>query len=153
MRKRCISGAGGVLIGRAVTERPDLFAAAVMNVGLLDCVRAETTTNGVPNIAEFGTVATKEGFEGLLAMSAYHHVKDGAKYPAVLLVHGINDPRVEPWMSAKTAARLQAASASGKPVLLRVDYGSGHGVGSTKTQREEELADIFAFLSWQIGKK
>jgi prolyl oligopeptidase len=145
------TSAGGVLIGRAVTERPDLFAAAVMNVGLLDCVRAETTTNGVPNIAEFGTVAMKEGFDGLLAMSAYHHVKDGAEYPAVLLVHGINDPRVEPWMSAKMAARLQAASASGKPVLFRVDYAAGHGIGSTRKQRQEQTADEWAFLLAQMG--
>jgi prolyl oligopeptidase len=123
-----------------------------MNVGLLDCVRAETTTNGVPNIAEFGTVATKEGFEGLLAMSAYHHVKGGAKYPAVLLVHGINDPRVEPWMSAKMAARLQAASTSGKPILFRVDYAAGHGIGSTRTQRQEQTADEWAFLLAQMGE-
>jgi len=147
------TSAGGVLIGRAVTERPDLFAAAVMNVGLFDCVRAETTTNGVPNIAEFGMVATKEGFEGLLAMSAYHHVKDGAKYPAVLLVHGINDPRVEPWMSAKMTARFQAASTSGKPVLFRVDYAAGHGIGSTRKQRQEQTADEWAFLLAQMGLK
>jgi prolyl oligopeptidase len=143
--------AGGILIGRAITDRPDLFAAALINVGCTDAVRFETTANGVPNIQEFGSVATREGFDGLLAMSAYAHVTDGTKYPAVLLTHGINDPRVEPWQSAKMAARLQAATASGKPVLLRVDYDAGHGIGSTKTQRQELRADEWAFLLWQMG--
>jgi prolyl oligopeptidase len=144
--------AGGILIGRAVTERPDLFAAALFQVGCLDMLRFETTTNGVPNIPEFGTVTTPDGFKGLLAMSAYHHVVDGTRYPAVLLTHGINDPRVEPWMSAKMTARLQAATASGKPILFRVDYEAGHGIGSTKSQRQEQLADEWAFLLRQMGE-
>ena len=93
------TSAGGILIGRAITERPDLFAAAIVNVGCTDMVRAETTTNGVPNIKEFGTVTTQEGFDALLAMSPYHHVTPGDKYPAVLLIHGVNDPRVDPWMT------------------------------------------------------
>jgi prolyl oligopeptidase len=145
--------AGGILIGRAITERPDLFAAAIIDVGCLDTLRMETTTNGVPNIQEFGSVVTKEGFDALLAMSAYAHVKDGVKYPAVLLAHGMNDPRVEPWESAKMTARLQAATASGKPVLFRVDYQAGHGIGSTKKQHQEKTADIYAFLLWQLGDK
>jgi prolyl oligopeptidase len=144
--------AGGILIGRAVTERPDLFAAAILQVGCLDMLRMETTTNGVPNIPEFGTVTSKEGFDGLLAMSAYAHVVDGTKYPAVLLLHGINDPRVEPWMSAKMTARLQAATASGKPILFRVDYDAGHGIGSTREQHQQQLADQWAFLLWQMGE-
>ena len=143
--------AGGILIGRAVTERPDLFAAAVIDVGCLDMLRMETTTNGVPNIQEFGSTQSKEGFDALMAMSAYHHVKDGTEYPAVLLTHGVNDPRVEPWMSAKMTARLQAATASDKPVLFRVDYQAGHGIGSTKKQDQEEQADAMAFLLWQMG--
>jgi len=144
--------AGGILIGRAITERPELFAAAVINVGVSDALRMETTTNGVPNIKEFGTVTTREGFEGLYAMSSYAHVKDGVRYPAVLLTHGINDPRVEPWMSAKMTGRLQAATASDRPVLFRVDYEAGHGVGSTKRQGEELRADEWAFLLWQMGE-
>ncbi|MBA4185588.1 MAG: S9 family peptidase [Acidobacteria bacterium] len=142
--------AGGILIGRAITERPELFGAAVIQVGATDMLRMETTTNGVPNIQEFGTVKTEEGFRALYEMSALHHVKDGVKYPAVLLTHGINDPRVEPWMSAKMAARLQAATASGKPVLLRIDYDAGHGIGSTKSQFYEEVADTYAFLFQQL---
>ena len=143
--------AGGILVGRAMTERPDLFATVAPQVGSLDLVRAETTSNGVPNIPEFGTRATEAGFRGLLAMSSYHQVKDGTKYPAVLLTHGVNDPRVNVWNSTKMAARLQAASSSGKPVLLRLDYDSGHGVGSTKSQVFDERADLFAFMLWQMG--
>ena len=83
---------------------------------------------------------------------SYHHVKKGVKYPAVLLTHGYNDPRVAVWQSAKMAARLQAATASGKPVLLRIDYDAGHGgYGSTQNQRNEVQADIFAFLLEQLG--
>jgi prolyl oligopeptidase len=145
--------AGGILIGNSIVERPDLFAAAIDQVGDNNALRFEITPNGVPNIPEFGSVTTEEGFKALLAMDAYHKVKDGAKYPAVLLTTGINDPRVEPWMSAKMAARLQAATASGKPILLRIDYDAGHGFGSTKRQRNEQNADIYAFLFQQLGSK
>lgn len=143
--------AGGITIGRSITERPDLFAAVIDAVPLSDVVRFEFTENGPPNIPEFGTVKTEEGFKGLYAMSAYHHVVDGTKYPAVMVTTGFNDPRVISWEPGKMAARLQAATASGKPILLRVDYEAGHGFGSTKTQRQEELADEFTFLLWQFG--
>jgi prolyl oligopeptidase len=86
-----------------------------------------------------------------LASSLFRGQVNGTKYPAVILETGINDPRVEPWQSAKMAARLQAATASGKPVLLRVDYAAGHGIGSTKKQSEEQRADGWAFLLWQFG--
>jgi prolyl oligopeptidase len=143
--------AGGILVGRAMTERPDLFGAVIAAVGDMDMVRTELTPNGVPNIPEFGTHANEAGFRALLAMSSYHQVKDGVKYPAVLLTHGVNDPRVEVWHSSKMAARLLAASTSGKPVLLRLDYDAGHGVGSTKAQQQAERADMYAFLLWQLG--
>ena len=143
--------AGGILVGRAMTERPDLFAAVVPAVGSLDTIRAETTANGVPNIPEFGSVKSEAGFRGLLAMSTYANIKPGTAYPAVMLTHGTNDPRVEVWNSTKAAARLQAATTSGKPVLLRLDYESGHGVGSTKSQTLDERADVFAFMLWQMG--
>jgi len=143
--------AGGILIGRTITERPDLFTAAIISVGCLDAVRMETTTNGVPNIQEFGSFTNADGFKGLYEMSSYHHVVDGVAYPAVLLTHGINDPRVEPWMSAKMTARLQKATSSDKPVLFRVEYGAGHGIGSTQNQRLAQAADKWAFLLWQFG--
>jgi len=146
------TSAGGILIGRAITERPDLFRAALIRVGDSDAIRAETTTNGVPNIAEFGTVTNEAEFHALLEMDSYRHVQDGVEYPAVLLTHGMNDPRVEPWQSGKMAARLQAATASDKPVLLRVDYEAGHGMGSRRDQKLEQNADEWAFLFSQLGK-
>jgi prolyl oligopeptidase len=118
-----------------------------------DALRFESTANGVPNIPEFGSVQTEEGFKALLAMSPYHAVKDGVKYPAVLISTGVNDPRVDAWEAAKLAARMQAASTSGKPILLRLDYSAGHGFGSTKKSQYEERADIFAFLFWQAEVK
>ena len=143
--------AGGILVGRAMTERPDLFAVAVPEVGVLNTIRAETSANGVPNIPEFGTVKDEKKFAALQEMDALDHVKDGTPYPATLLVHGINDPRVPVWESFKMAARLQAATTSGKPVLLRLDYAGGHGIGSTKSQRQEQYADIWSFMLWQFG--
>lgn len=143
--------AGGITIGRSITDRPDLFAVAIDAVPESDTLRAEFTPNGPPNIPEFGTVKEADGFKALYEMSAYAHIKDGTKYPAVLVTTGWNDPRVISWEPGKMAARLQAATASGKPVLLRVDYDAGHGIGSTKTQREQELADEMSFSLWQFG--
>jgi prolyl oligopeptidase len=143
--------AGGITIGRSITERPDLFAVAIDAVPMSDVVRAEFTPNGPPNIPEFGTVKEADGFKALYEMSGYHHVMDGTKYPAVIVTTGFNDPRVVSWEPGKMAARLQAATSSGKPVLLRVDYDAGHGIGSTKTQREEALADEMSFALWQFG--
>jgi len=145
------ASAGGILIGRAITERPDLFGAAIIDVGLLDTVRFETSANGETNIPELGTVKTEEGFKNLYTMSSYHHVKDGTPYPAVLLTTGSNDPRVDPWLPGKMTARLQAATSSGKPVLLRVDYGGGHGGGSGEDQQQSATADRLSFLLWQFG--
>ena len=84
-------------------------------------------------------------------MSAYHHVKEGTKYPAILLQHGVNDTRVNVGQSNKMAARLMASSSSGKPVLLDLDYDSGHGQGMTKLQRQKTTAKAYAFVLWQTG--
>ncbi len=143
--------AGGILVGRAITERPDLFAAAVPAVGVMDAVRMETSANGVANVPEFGTVKNEDEFKALLAMSSVHQVRDGTRYPAVLAVHGVNDIRVDVWHSAKFASRMATASSSGKPVLLRLEYDSGHGQGSTRLQAQERAADIWSFLLWQFG--
>jgi prolyl oligopeptidase len=144
--------AGGILIGRAFTTRPDLFAAAIDKVGLSDTLRFELTQNGATNIPESGSVTTEAGFKDLYAMSAYHHVKDGTAYPALLFETGMNDARVDPWQMTKMTARLQAASSSGKPVLLRVDYAAGHGaMGATREQADEQFADEWSFLLWQFG--
>ena len=144
---------GGIYVGRSITERPDLFGAAIDEVPVSDAIRSSFETNGELDKTEMGTIETEAGFRALFAMSPYHHITDGTKYPAVLVVTGINDPRVDAWQAAKMAARLQAATTSGKPVLLRVDFDAGHGYGSTKKQRNEELADILAFLLWQLGVK
>ena len=143
--------AGGILVGGALTWRPDLFAAIIDLVGMTDTLRFELTPNGPPNVPEIGSVTTEEGFHGLYAMSAYAHVRDGTAYPAVLLHTGANDPRVAPWIIAKMAARLQAASSSGKPILLDVDSDAGHGIGSQRDQARRLWADQFAFALWQFG--
>ncbi len=144
--------AGGVLIGRAITERPDLFGAAIDKVGMSDTLRSETSQNGETNIPEFGSTKTAEGFKALYAMSAYEHVEEKERYPAMLLETGMNDPRVSPWEMGKLTARLQAATGSGKPVLLRVDFAGGHGgMGGTEKQHHENLADEWSFLLWQLG--
>ena len=149
------TSAGGIFVGRAVTEAPELFAAAIFDVGSLDTIRAEESANGATNISEFGTVKDPADFKALLAMSTYQHISDGTAYPGVLLVHGMNDPRVEVWNSGKVTARLQAAQA-GLPkagvTLLRLDLQAGHGVGSTLNQRQAMTADIQSFLLWQMGK-
>lgn len=145
------TSAGGVTIGGAMTRRPDLFGAALIRVGDTNSLRSETMESGPANIPEFGTVKTEEGFKALWAMDAYQHVKDHTPYPGVLLTTGANDPRVAPWQAAKMTARLQAATSSGKPILLRVDYDAGHGLGSTKSQLDEQRADEYAFLFWQLG--
>jgi len=143
--------AGGILIGRAMTERPDLFAVAIPQVGDMNMLRAENQPSGPANVPEFGTSSIEDDFKALYEMDSYHHVVDGTAYPAVMLTHGMNDPRVAPWQSAKMAARLQAATTSGKPVLLRLEYESGHGIGSTKTQQIRERADWFVFAMWQFA--
>jgi prolyl oligopeptidase len=139
-----------------MTERPDLFTAVISNVGVSNALRAEFSQNGPPNIDEFGTVTERGGFLGLKQMDAYHAVRDGVHYPAMLLTTGMTDPRVEPWQVAKMAARMQEAvtklqRADRNPVLLRVDFDAGHGVGSTRQQADAERADEYSFALWRSG--
>jgi prolyl oligopeptidase len=145
------TSAGGIMVGRFLTERPDLLAVAIVRVGDSNATRAEFMESGPANIPEFGTVKDPEGFKGLMEMDAFQHVKDGTAYPAVLLTTGVTDPRVANWEAGKFAARLQAASRSGKPVILRVEMDAGHGLGSTRKQRDDESADTYAFILWQTG--
>jgi prolyl oligopeptidase len=143
--------AGGIAVGGAVARRPELFGAAVIRVGMTNALRFEQIPIGPANTSEFGTTKTEEGFKMLWAIDAYHQIKPGTPYPAVLLTTGVTDPRVSPWQAAKTAARLQVSTSSGKPVLLRVDYRAGHGTGSAKSRAEAERADKYGFLLWQLG--
>jgi prolyl oligopeptidase len=146
------TSAGGIPSSNAAVMRPDLWAAMVVRVGVTNIMRFELTPNGPPNVAEFGSTSTPEGFAGLQIMDSYHKVKEGVAYPAMMLTTGLNDPRVETWMATKMAARLQAATSSTRPILLRVEVQGGHGAGSTRQQVNEEWADIFAFLLDQFDK-
>ncbi len=146
------TSAGGITIGRAITSRPDLFAAALDVVGVSNALRSEFTPNGPPNVPEFGTVKDAAGFRALREMDAYHHVVNGTPYPAVMLVTGYNDPRVSSWELAKMTIALQRATTSGRPILLRVDYDAGHGfLAGSRTQNEQLLTDEYSFLLWQCG--
>ena len=138
--------AGGITVGRAMTERPDLFAAVIDGVGWSNPLRYVAEQNGYGEEPEWGAIATEAGYRALKAIDSYQAVKNGTRYPAVLLTTGVTDPRVAPFHVAKMAARLQAASTSGKPILLRVDFDAGHGIGSTRAQQDREAADTYAFL-------
>jgi prolyl oligopeptidase len=143
--------AGGITVGMATTARPDLFRVVFNGVGDNNALRCEVGTDGPANSLEYGSTKTEAGFRALNAVDATQHVVPGTAYPAVLLTSGFNDPRVAPWQPGKMAARLQAATKSGRPVLFLVDFDAGHGMGSSKSQRDRELADQLSFLYWQIG--
>jgi prolyl oligopeptidase len=152
-QKIAINGgsAGGILIGRAMTERPDLFAAAIPQVGCMNAVRMENSPNGPVNAPEFGTVQKEDECKALIEMDAYLHLKEGVSYPATLVTAGFNDPRVIAWQPAKFAARLLAGNKSDKPVLFFTDYDAGHGMGNSKQKAFETLADVLSFGLWQTG--
>ena len=142
--------AGGITVGRAMTERPDLFAAVVGGVGWFNPLRYVAEQNGYGEEPEWGAIAEEKGYKALKAIDSYQAVRDGTRYPAVLLTTGLTDPRVAPFHIAKMAARLQHATTSTQPILLRVDLDAGHGIGSTRAQQDREAADTYAFLLWQI---
>ncbi|AOK30390.1 MULTISPECIES: prolyl oligopeptidase family serine peptidase [Burkholderia] len=146
------ASAGGIVMGGAMSIDPGLFRVVLDDVGLSDALRFETEPNGPPNVPEMGSSSDEAGFHGLYAMSAYAHIHDGTPYPAVMFTTGANDPRVSPWHMLKMAARVQAATASARPVLLRIDYDAGHGIGSSVSQRANLLADEWAFALWQMGQ-
>ncbi|HEY2735069.1 MAG TPA: prolyl oligopeptidase family serine peptidase, partial [Polyangiales bacterium] len=137
---------GGVLVGRAITERPELFAAANIGVGIVNPLRILFAENGANQVSELGDPETQAGFDSILEMDPYQHVVPNRSYPAVLFTVGLNDKRVAPWMTAKMAAKLQADSDSRKPIWIRIDDDAGHGVGSTRDQLYAERADVYAFL-------
>lgn len=145
------ASAGGIVMGGALTINPGLFSVVLDDVGVSDTLRFETEPNGPPNVPEMGSTSTPDGFHGLYAMSAYAHIHNGTPYPAVMFTTGANDPRVSPWHMLKMAARVQAATSSGRPVLLRIDYDAGHGMGSSLSQYAGRLADEWSFAFWQMG--
>jgi prolyl oligopeptidase len=142
---------GGLLMGAAFTQRPDLFHAVVSFVGIYDMLRVELDPNGAFNTTEFGTVKDPAQFKALYAYSPYHHVKDGTAYPAILFLTGENDHRVNPMQSRKMTARLQAATSSDRPILLRTTASAGHGIGTALDEEIEQGADFYSFLFDQLG--
>jgi prolyl oligopeptidase len=146
------TSAGGILISRSITERPDLFAAAVCNVGCANAMRMEFSPNGPVNTPEFGTVKDPVECAALYEMDGVAHVQKGVKYPAVMGVGGWNDPRVCAWEPGKFIAALQADSTSGKPVLMKVNYDDGHFT-EEKSVTFKNFASQDAFLLWQTGDK
>jgi prolyl oligopeptidase len=151
--KLCIIGGsnGGLLMGAAFTQHPELFRAVVSQVGIYDMLRVELDPNGAFNVTEFGTVTNPRHFEALYDYSPYHRVVNGTAYPAVLLTTGENDGRVNPIQSLKMTARLQEANRSNRPVMLSYKIGTGHGIGTSLEESIAEIADIYAFLFSQIG--
>jgi prolyl oligopeptidase len=144
------TSAGGILISRAITDRPDLFAAAICNVCCANAMRMEFSPNGPINIPEFGTVKDPKEAAALFEMDGVQHVKPGVKYPAVMDVGGWNDPRVAPWEPGKFVAALQAATTSDKPVLMKVNYDDGHFT-EEKLVTFKNFASQYAFALWQTG--
>jgi prolyl oligopeptidase len=155
--KLAVEGAsnGGLLMGAFFTQHPELACTVVSHVGIYDSLRTELEPNGAFNITEFGTVQDPDQFKALYAYSPYHHVREGVRYPSVLLLTGDNDGRVNPYNSRKMAARLQASNRFPNPslVLLRTSASSGHGIGSSLDERIAEQADVYAFLFDQLEMK
>lgn len=143
------ASAGGITVGRAMTERPDLFKVVIAEVGVMNPLRDEVTPNGQPK--EFGTVKDPKEFKNLLEMDAYHHIRKGIKYPATFITGGINDQRVIVWEPVKFAGKLMADNISDNPILLKIDFEGGHGGNTSVAQRYSNLGDMFAFALWQLG--
>ncbi|HEY7996888.1 MAG TPA: prolyl oligopeptidase family serine peptidase, partial [Steroidobacteraceae bacterium] len=135
----------------ALTERPELFAAVVDGVGWSNPLRYVAEQNGYGEEPEWGAIREESGYRALKSIDSYQALKAGTAYPAVLLTTGVTDPRVGPFHVAKMTARLQACTSSGKPILLRVEFDAGHGIGSTRAQQDREAADTYAFLLWRTG--
>jgi prolyl oligopeptidase len=144
---------GGLLMGAFLTQNPGLARAVVAHVGIYDMLRVELDPNGAFNVTEFGTVKDPAQYRALRAYSPFHHVTDGTKYPAVFFLAGEKDGRVNPANSRKMTARLQAATASAHPILVRLSGASGHGMGTALSEKIAQQADVFAFLFEQLGMK
>jgi prolyl oligopeptidase len=145
------SSAGGITIGRAVTDRPDLYAVCIASVPSMNVLRYEAEPNGGNNIKEYGSHKDSLKFRALLEMDSYHHIRDGEQYPATLITTGINDFRVAAWNPAKFAAKMQAANSSENPILLSVDFDAGHLSNNGKLKGYTNFANYIAFALWQTG--
>lgn len=143
--------AGAILVGRAMTERPDLFKVMLCYDGMLNPLRINHAPNGPNNMKELGNPDIEDEFSMLCDIDSYHHIKKGVKYPACLISVGMNDARVAPWMSGKFVAKLKSATASKNPILFAVSYNAGHGIDNSNLQLYNDYADEFAFAFWQMG--
>ncbi len=141
---------GGLLVGAVMNQRPDLFAAAVPQVGVMDMLRFHTFTIGWNWIADYGSVENADEFKALYAYSPLHNLRQGTHYPATLISTADHDDRVVPAHSFKYAAALQASQSGDAPVLIRIDTRSGHGASNTK-KVIETVTDIYAFVMWHLG--
>ncbi len=142
---------GGIVVGRAITERPDLFAVALVRVGIFNTLRSEFAPNGKNLSEEFGSVKDSLEYKYLYEMDAYQHLKKGVKYPAIYLTGGMNDSRVVVWQPAKFAAKMQQYTASNKPVFLSIDFKGGHGFDASIDKKNIEMANLLSFALWQTG--
>ena len=142
---------GGLLVGACLTQRPELFAAAVPVVGVLDMLRFHKYTIGWAWVGEYGSSDDAGQFRTLYRYSPLHNIRAGIPYPATLIVTGDHDDRVVPAHSYKFAAALQHAQSGGEPVLLRVETSAGHGAGKPTDKRIAEAADILAFIAQALG--
>jgi prolyl oligopeptidase len=147
------TSAGGIAVGGFLTQHPELVGAVLYRVGITDILRSEQRSTGAMNAFEYGSVKVEPEFRAMYAISPYAHVQEGGKYPPVMLETGANDPRVTSWMLTKMTARLQAANGGPNPILLRVDFDAGHGIGSGRKQQLKLLADEYTFLGWRLGMK
>lgn len=153
--KLAISGGsnGGLLVGAAMTQRPDLYQAVVCSFPLLDMIRYHKFLVAPFWIPEYGSSDDPGQFQYIYAYSPYHHVKKGTKYPAVLFVTGDSDTRVAPLHARKMAARMQASTGSDRPILLHYDTKAGHSGGTPVSKQIEDSTDTYSFLFWQLGMK
>jgi prolyl oligopeptidase len=142
---------GGLLVGACITQRPDLYAAAIAGFGVMDMLRFDRFGQGEGWTGEYGSPQNPLDFPALYAYSPLHHVRSGTRYPATLIITGDHDTRVMPMHSFKFAAAMQAAQSGPEPVLLYIEKSSGHGGGPTVSQAIEQNADVYAFLADRLG--
>ena len=138
-------------MGAMITQHPELCRVVVSFVGIYDMLRVEPAPNGQFNIPEFGTVEDLDQFRALYAYSPYHHVEKGTAYPSILFLTGANDPRVDPMHSRKMTARLQEATSSDRPILLRTSSKTGHGLGTPLSERINISVHYHAFFLNELG--
>ena len=144
---------GGLLVGAVITQRPDLFGAALPAVGVMDMLRFNKFTAGRFWVDDYGSSENADEFKALYAYSPYHNIKKGTKYPATLITTADTDDRVVPGHSFKFAAAIQEAQSASAPVLIRIETRAGHGAGKPTSKQIEEIADQYAFLVKNLGMK